>query len=219
MRTDVLTISKQNPDLSDAQLNQVYENLNLASFHLSGTITSFPFTINDPRITSRSSVVNVVLGTPASVTSDLSWSTEGGAVHFYGTLASSASTTIEFDIAPTVTALGQWNDNVTPDNGSNSNGSWTKFPDGTLIQYGAFTVDLSANSYLEYTLTFPLRQAQGGFVAVPAFTAGVTIWSDPKFYSVIRRGRFADSGILRIGNAGTAVSGVIIEWMAIGRWK
>ena len=104
LRTDVLTISKQNPDLSDAQLNQVYENLNLASFHLSGTITSFPFTINDPRITSRSSVVNVVLGTPASVTSDLQWSTNEGSVTLFGTLASSNSTTIEFDIAPTVTA-------------------------------------------------------------------------------------------------------------------
>ena len=106
LRTDVLTISTQTPALTSSELGSVYSNLHLDSFHLSGTITSFPFTIEDERISARSSVVNVVLGTPASVTSDLSWRTDEGVVVISGTLASSSSTTIEFDIAPTMTAVG-----------------------------------------------------------------------------------------------------------------
>ena len=60
LRTDVLTISTQTPALTTSELGSVYSNLHLNSFHLSGTITSFPFTIEDERITARSSVVNVV---------------------------------------------------------------------------------------------------------------------------------------------------------------
>ncbi|MBQ5917974.1 MAG: hypothetical protein IIW92_05405, partial [Lachnospiraceae bacterium] len=80
--------------MSEAQTEQVYKNLGLHSFHLNGTITSLPFTIEDERITSRSSVVNVVLGTSSAITSDLTWTTGDGIVVFSGTLASSASTTI-----------------------------------------------------------------------------------------------------------------------------
>ena len=100
LRTDVLTISQQTPPLSESQIQQVYENLGLQRFHLNGTITSLPFVITDSRIMRMSSVVNAILGTPSAVTSSLTWTTETGKVTFQGTLASSSSTTIDFDIAP-----------------------------------------------------------------------------------------------------------------------
>lgn len=146
--------------MSEAQTEQVYKNLGLHSFHLNGTITSLPFTIEDERITSRSSVVNVVLGTSSAITSDLTWTTGDGIVVFGGTLASSASTTIEFDIAPIITAVGQWNDNVMPDSGD----GYCKFPDGTLIQWGSTTTSVSgmtqiASSGIYYgqaSIAFPI---------------------------------------------------------------
>lgn len=217
LRTDVLTISTQTPPLSEAQTEQVYKNLGLHSFHLNGTITSLPFTIEDERITSRSSVVNVVLGTSSAITSDLTWTTGDGIVVFSGTLASSASTTIEFDIAPIITAVGQWNDNVMPDSGD----GYCKFPDGTLIQWGRTTTSASgmtliASSGIYYghtSIAFPI-----GFVGepivvgstkyatghqVPAGFAGNTTGADVSYYDFYQR-----SG-----------SPLVIRWVANGRWK
>ena len=71
--------------------------------HFSATINSLPLTISDARIladtsTEESRVIDVVLGTPSALTSDLTWTTASGSVTFSGTLASGGSTTIEFDI-------------------------------------------------------------------------------------------------------------------------
>lgn len=102
---------------------------------------------------------------------------------------------------------------------NNSSSGYCKMPDGTLIQYGKFTVNLPANNWYEYTLTYPLTDGNG-FNAVPSFAASCTIWSNPSEFSVIRRTEFQDSGTLRIGNSGSsAVSGVIVTWIAVGRWK
>lgn len=98
LRNDVLTISAQ--ELTEGQQSQVYENLNLKSFHLNDTITAFPKVISDDRINTTMSIANVVLGTPSAVTSDIGWTTTSGAVTFTGTLASGATTTINFDVAP-----------------------------------------------------------------------------------------------------------------------
>ena len=105
---------------------------------------------------------------------------------------------------------------VAEESGSN----YCKMPDGTLIQWGSFEVNLPANGYQEYNLTFPLRSAQGGYIQPPAFIAGATVWGDSRIYSIIRRAGFVDNGTFRIGNtASSASNGVIITWIAIGRWK
>lgn len=208
LRTDVLTISKQNPDLSNAQLNQVYENLNLASFHLSGTITSFPFTIQDERISARSSVVNVVLGTPASVISDLSWSTGEGIVSITGTLASSSSTTIDFDIAPTITALGQWNNNVTPDSGAGDGGGYCKFPDGTLIQWGSTTIP-SGDYTHEFTLPIGLYKLQESSILLTPVEVGTD-------YNVNYSS--STNSKIQIGRTPNTIANTYY-WTVFGRWK
>lgn len=215
LRTDVLTISTQTPALTANELGSVYSNLHLNSFHLSGTITSFPFTIQDERISARSSVVNVVLGTPASVTSDLTWTTGEGVVVFGGTLASSASTTIEFDIAPTVTAVGQWNDNVMPDSGGT--GPWyTKFPDGTLICWGSAGQYNSAKS-ITYTVNFPVSFINANYRMT---ASGWYNGSDTTNYNVtcVINNTSASQAKILVYNPSANYTNTVM-WMAIGRWK
>ena len=98
LRNDVLTISAQ--ELTEGQQGQVYENLNLKSFHLNDTITALPKTVSDDRINVMMSIANVTFGTPSAILSDINWITASGAVTFTGTMASDTTTTIDFDVAP-----------------------------------------------------------------------------------------------------------------------
>ena len=100
LRTDVLTISSQ--ELSDTQKLQVYNNLGLAAIHVSGTISAFPYTITDSRITANHRVVNAIFGAPANVTTDVTWTTSAGSCVFSGTLSSGTTTTIDFELLPTI---------------------------------------------------------------------------------------------------------------------
>lgn len=72
--------------------------------HLTATISALPLTISDARIladtsTEESRVTDVVLGNPAALESNLSWTTAAGSVTFSGTLTSGASTTIVFNVS------------------------------------------------------------------------------------------------------------------------
>ena len=98
LRTDVLTISPQ--DLTTGQQGQVYENLNLKSFHITDTIAALPCVISDERINYMMSAANITFGTPSAIISDISWVTAEGSITFSGTLASNMSSSIDFDIAP-----------------------------------------------------------------------------------------------------------------------
>lgn len=71
--------------------------------HISGSITSLPKSFSYAFITTDHRVINCVLGTPSAVVSDLTWTTSAGDVTFAGTLATSGSTTIDFDIVKVVT--------------------------------------------------------------------------------------------------------------------
>ena len=81
-------------DVSDLQTYEVR--------HISGNITSLPKSFSYAFITADHRVINCVLGTPSAVTSDLTWTTSAGDVTFSGTLTSSGSTTIEFDIVKVI---------------------------------------------------------------------------------------------------------------------
>ena len=50
-------------------------------------------------------------------------------------------------------------------------------------------------------------------------SASITLWSDPRNFSIIRRGAFQTTGVLYIENTGVAANGVHITWIAVGRWK
>jgi len=71
--------------------------------HISGSITALPKSFSYNFITADHRVINCVLGTPSAVVTDLSWVTTTSDVTFSGTLATSGSTTIDFDIVKVVT--------------------------------------------------------------------------------------------------------------------
>ena len=83
---------------SDVTTLQTYEVR-----HITGSITSLPKSFSYAFITTDHRVINCVLGTPSAVVSDLTWTTTAGDVTFTGTLATSGSTTIDFDIVKVVT--------------------------------------------------------------------------------------------------------------------
>ena len=68
-----------------------------APIHFTGTASSgSSYTKSDAAITATMRVMNVVLGTPENVTSDLACTTAAGSVTFTGTFT--GSTTIDFDV-------------------------------------------------------------------------------------------------------------------------
>lgn len=71
--------------------------------HISGSVTSFPKSFSYNFITTDHRVLNCSFGTPSALLGDVSWTTSAGDVTFTGTLVSSGSTTIEFDIVKVVT--------------------------------------------------------------------------------------------------------------------
>lgn len=65
--------------------------------HVTTSLTTLPTTISAAWITAEHRVINCVFGTPASIGSDVTWTTTDGTLSLSGTL--SASTTIDLDIA------------------------------------------------------------------------------------------------------------------------
>jgi hypothetical protein len=108
------------------------------------------------------------------------------------------------------------------DSGSNVNGSYIKFYDGTLIQSGvgapvALSLD-STGSFSNYsgvgTITFPIS-----FLEVPVITATVrrnNVGSFGSFLS-IHALTVSNFGFRETGAAAQAAIGY--QWQAIGRWK
>ena len=97
--------------------------------------------------------------------------------------------------------------------GTESTGNWVKFPDGTLVQYGSFSVALAANTYTEYSLRYPID-----FISYPSVQLMPQLWSDPAVYSWILRSPGSSEPLFRLGNAGNQQT---VTWLyfAIGRWK
>lgn len=70
---------------------------------ISDSITAFPKTISDARITAAMRVAEVSFGTPSAVVSDITWTTSAGEIVLSGTLAASSSTTVEIILIQTTT--------------------------------------------------------------------------------------------------------------------
>ena len=88
-------ITSVESDVTDLQTYEVR--------HITGSITSLPKSFSYAFITADHRVINCVLGTPNAVASNLSWTTSAGDITFAGTLVTSSSTTIDFDIVKVVT--------------------------------------------------------------------------------------------------------------------
>ena len=105
------------------------------------------------------------------------------------------------------------------ENGSNANGLWSKWADGTMICRGGYGGSVAMQSYINglyygaFTVTFPVA-----FVDLPTMLVGTA-------------GDQATNGWCSGGNSTNTTSGMVywtrsatvsatnISWAAIGRWK
>ena len=99
-----------------------------------------------------------------------------------------------------------------PSTGSNSNGSWIKFANGTMEQYGSTTTDSSGNSG---TKSFPVPFV--GSIATISFVSA-------EYYDYYGYSRHTytlpSNATYTINNASTSGGfGNGVSWRAIGRWK
>lgn len=86
-----------NPD--DGQIITIPDATECNPTHFSGTISSFPHTITDNRITTQMRVINCEFGSPENITSDVSWNTDtAGRLVLNGTLKNNTTTTYDLDL-------------------------------------------------------------------------------------------------------------------------
>ena len=116
------------------------------------------------------------------------------------------------------------------ESGSNENGNWIKYPDGTMIQYGDVAKDLSGSwtnrtsfSYLMLndTIAFPLS-----FIAEPyAQVISNDFQVGERSAYIVSVTNVTETGIgsyslVTPDESHTATNKAInIKWQAIGRWK
>ena len=99
---------------------------------------------------------------------------------------------------------------------NNSGDGYCKMPDGTLMQWGRFEVEIPANSYAEKNVQYPIQ-----FYSTypPQTVATVRAWDDPRTFSVIQRSGDHNDTTFRIGSEASVSKTININWFAIGRWK
>lgn len=101
------------------------------------------------------------------------------------------------------------------DAGSNANGNYRKFADGTMICYGVATIPaLSANAKADVTVTFPET-----FYSAPIVVATIRS-SAPSYWSTTVLGESTTSFRLDVQNmTSSAQSSQTANWFAIHVWK
>lgn len=101
--------------------------------------------------------------------------------------------------------------------GSNANGSWTKWPDGTMIAYGVVTSQsIPANSTTGITgqsILFPASFAGSPSVILTALA------DTASHFSTKLGGVTATSWWGSVTNGSDYARDVPVHWQAIGRWK
>jgi hypothetical protein len=105
--------------------------------------------------------------------------------------------------------------------GSNSNGAWIKFSDGTMEQRGAFSWNgrsaSAFNSAGTYTLTLPVAFIDASYNFVAKGEGGYGAW----MHDELSRYSSYLSGVLynNYNNTATYTAGSIYMWVTMGRWK
>jgi hypothetical protein len=114
--------------------------------------------------------------------------------------------------------FNSWNNDI-PSSGSNANGSWVRYADGTQICYNSVTAVYSGTSRLEVQYTHPIS-----FISIPIASATRLAASLAR----VERGIAAITpstagGTIRLfatsGDAFISTDTAAIQYMAIGRWK
>lgn len=107
--------------------------------------------------------------------------------------------------------------------GSNSNGYWVKFDDGTLICYGEVTVNYASGARLETKWTLPAAYKKDSLKHT--FASKNSYWGESIYNRATVATEFSDAGTVQVrvwsANGDSFKSGqkLRIHTMAIGRWK
>ena len=108
-----------------------------------------------------------------------------------------------------------------PVSGENSNGYWTKFPDGTLICWGLPRIDYGGTVYSPIsTITFPVA-----FVKHPGISVNVYLSPASESYKRLPGVNLVDQNYRNFSftvgdnSGGRAGSYMWAYWIAVGRWK
>lgn len=97
--TEPITNVKAWINPNDQQIITIPDASECNPIHYSVTISAFPHTITDARLTSQMRVLNCVFGSPENLKSNVSWTTEtAGKLILNGTLESGETTTAEIDV-------------------------------------------------------------------------------------------------------------------------
>lgn len=117
-----------------------------------------------------------------------------------------------------VSVVGETAENGGIESGSNANGYWVKYPDGTMICSFSDTVlrttsnvfgSIYSSAY--FSLTFPVP-----FIATPIVTSGATIGSG-RVWSSLAPNNNASVACYLLGSANTNTG--YVTYTAVGRWK
>lgn len=104
------------------------------------------------------------------------------------------------------------------ENGSNTNGNYTKFSDGTMIQWGVASLGTCAiNTFLDGTITFPISFSNTVYGFSPIIR-GTVISGNMQGTFIIKNAYEGSVEIRYLSNATYTVN-VTVTWMALGRWK
>jgi hypothetical protein len=102
------------------------------------------------------------------------------------------------------------------DSGTNSNGSWIRYSDGTMMQWGTTaTVSWGASTSTNQTITFNIQWADSTY-AFTATPVPITTFTGVSYAGA--GSRLVGSIVATVQNGVTAQTGFII-WQSVGRWK
>lgn len=116
-----------------------------------------------------------------------------------------------------VSVVGETAENGGIESGSNANGNYVKYPDGTLIQYGS---SIGSTSALGITETLPITFLNTGYRII---ANGSSSTSSSILFPKINSKTTTTFNILSYAKGDSvsthALATYDIDWIAIGRWK
>lgn len=106
------------------------------------------------------------------------------------------------------------------ENGSNTYGSYVKFSDGTMIQYGKTNIGSTtyAGQRLVATITMPTNFVNANNYVVTGSWYGNYVFS-PGTYSTIGVYNGTKNAFTAFATTSETATTFIISWIAVGRWK
>jgi len=117
--------------------------------------------------------------------------------------------------------LKQTIENEKIESGSNANGSWIKYPDGTMICYMSATAEVTFNTawYNDYSGTMDLGYYPQRFVEVPNVQLSNHSTSAVTIQNYVLLPTEAHPGSAFLTRPFSSTTDVTIDIMAIGKWK